>query len=626
MAAARGGRRSLGAVHPGVGHPRTRTRVLLLAVLLVLSLFGAQLVRLQGLDAASVSAAALDGRLNVTAIPAPRGAITDVDGAGLAVSVERRKVIADPTLAEDYVLRDDEGEEVARGFAAVAQVVAEVTGEKEADVLRRLEEPLGEQYAVVAPDESPATWQELRSRNVRGLSAENVMRRDYPLGEAAAPLVGWIGAGEMPAGGLELVHDEQLTGTPGEAVFEVGREGERITTGLYQEDDAEPGQDVRLTLDADLQWYAYDAVRQRVEEAGALSGYAVILDARTSRVLALASYPTFDPADDSQTSEGMRNAAVEDVYEPGSTAKVITAAAALEKGLVQMDTPIEVPVRLQRGGTTFKDAEEHPLRHLTFAGVLARSSNMGTILYGEDLEDQELYDWFRKFGIGTTRGLGLPGESVGLLPEPGTWSATTRYTVMYGQGVSSTLLQQATVFQTIANDGVRVPASIVAGTTDAEGRYTETSVPSGERIIQEETAETLTTIMQQVASTGGTAPAAAIEGYHVAGKTSTADRYDQEKGRYEGVTSSFMGFAPADDPRFVVAVAIQKPTRIHTFGGVIAGPVFSKIMRYALVKEGVEPATTAPPTVPLEYDPGEPAPDGSGATLGRTAIRDEGTG
>src|SRR5690606_18672828 len=130
------------------------------------------------------------------------------------------------------------------------------------------------------------------------------------------------------------------------------------------------------------------------------------------------SYPTFDPADDSQESEEMRHAAVEDVYEPGSTAKVITAAAALEKGLVEMDTPIEVPVRLERGGTTFKDAEEHPLRHLTFAGVLARSSNMGTILYGENLEDQELYDWFRRFGVGTTTGLGLPGESVGLLPEP----------------------------------------------------------------------------------------------------------------------------------------------------------------------------------------------------------------
>ncbi|HSP60009.1 MAG TPA: penicillin-binding protein 2 [Ornithinimicrobium sp.] len=451
------------------------------------------------------------------------------------------------------------------------------------------------------------------------------MRRDYPLGEAAAPLVGWIGAGEMPAGGLELVHDEKLTGTPGEAVFEVGREGERITTGLYQEEDAQPGQDVRLSLDADLQWYAYDAVRERVEEAGALSGYAVILDARTSRVLALASYPTFDPTDDAQESEEMRNAAVEDVYEPGSTAKVITAAAALEKGLVEIDTPFEVPVRLQRGGTSFKDAEEHPLRHLTFAGVLARSSNMGTILYGEELEDQELYDWMRKFGVGTTRGLGLPGESVGLLPEPSTWSATTPYTMMFGQGVSSTLLQQVNVFQTIANDGVRVPPSIVAGTTDAEGRYTETTVPGGERVVSEETAETLTTIMQQVASTGGTAPAAAIEGYHVAGKTSTADRYDPEKGRYDGVTSSFMGFAPADDPRFVVAVAVQRPTRIHTFGGVIAGPVFSKIMRYALVKEGVEPATTPPPTVPLEFEPSDPAPDGSGATLGQIAIRDEGT-
>jgi cell division protein FtsI (penicillin-binding protein 3) len=599
---------------------------MLLAVLVVLSLFAAQLVRLQGLDAASVSAAAVNGRLEVKAIPAERGTITDADGAELAVSVERRRIVADPTLVEDYKLEDEEGEVVAEGFAAAAQVVSEVTGAEQGPILEALTNPPGEKYTVLVKDVSPQAWQELLSRDVRGVSAENVMRRDYPLGEAAAPLIGWMGAGEMAAGGIELVHDGNLTGRPGEAVFEVGSSGERISTGLYREEPAVPGQDVRLSLDADLQWYAYDAVRKRVKDAGALRGYAVVQEVDTGRVVALASYPGFDPADDTQTSEDMRNAAIEDVYEPGSTAKLITAAAALEEGVIERDSPVVVPVSLRRGGSTFRDAEPHPVEYLTFAGVIAKSSNMGTILVGEQLEDRTFYDWMRRFGLGSPVGHGLPGESAGLLPPPETWSATSRYTMMFGQGISGSFLQQVGVFQTIANGGVRITPSFVQGTVDQEGTYTELPVPAGERVVSPETSATLTEIMQQIPGTGGTAPLAAVDGYHVAGKTSTADRFDETKGGYSGVTSSFIGFAPADDPKYVVGVAIQRPTRIHRFGGIIAGPVFSSIMRYALQKEGIEPAEEPPLQIDLEYDPAKKAKgQPSGVTLGDIAIKDEGT-
>jgi cell division protein FtsI (penicillin-binding protein 3) len=602
---------------------------MLLGVLVVLSLFGAQLVRLQGLDAASVSAAAVNGRLEVRAIPAERGTITDVKGAELAVSVERRRIVADPTLVQDYKLKDEDGDVVAEGFTAAAQVVSEVTGADQASVIDALANPPGEKYTVLVKDVSPQKWQELKARNVRGVSAEDVMRRDYPLGEAAAPLIGWMGAGEMPAGGIELVHHDNLTGRPGEAVFEVGSGGERISTGIYQEDPAVPGKDVRLSIDADLQWYAYDAIRQRVKDAGALRGYTVVMEVDTGRIVALASYPGFDPADDTQSAEDMRNAAIEDVYEPGSTAKLITAAAAVEEGLVERDTPVEVPVALPRGGTVFRDVEPHPVRHLTFTGVIANSSNMGTILVGEKLGEQKLYDWIRKFGLGSPVGHGLPGESAGLVPQPGTsgWSDSTQYTLMFGQGYSGSFLQQVSVFQTIANDGVRLTPSFVEGTVDEDGRYAELPLPQGKRIVSAETAHTVTEIMQQIPATGGTAPLAAVDGYHVAGKTSTADRFDETKGGYSGVTSSFIGFAPADDPKYVVGVAVQRPTRIHRFGGIVAGPVFSSIMRYALQKAGVEPADEPPLVLDLEYDPGKKAPgEPSGVTLGDIAIKDEGTG
>lgn len=613
---------------PGVVHPARRARFLLLGMFLVLSLFAAQLVRLQGLDAASVSAAALDGRLAVKAIPAPRGSLTDVHGADIAVSSERRKVIADPTLVEDYKVYED-GELVEKGFAPAARVISEVTGADQGAILQRLENPGSPQYAVLVSDISPQTWQQLRKRSVPGISSEPFMRRDYPLGEAAAPLVGWIGAGEEPAGGLELVHDEALTGVPGEAIYEQGRTGEIISTGLYEEEPAQPGEDIRLSIDADLQWYAYDAVRQRVKEAGALSGYATVVEARTGRVVALASYPSFDPADSTQKADEMRNAAVEDVYEPGSTAKLITAAAALEEGIIGRDDPIEVPVStksgtMRRGGWSFKDVEPHPVWNLTFAGVLAKSSNMGTILYGEKLGEDKLHAWMRAFGLGSPTGHGLPGESAGLVPDPETWSATTQYTFMYGQGLSGTFLQQVGVFQTVANGGVRIRPTFVAGTTDTEGRYTEAAVPEGERVISEETATTLTEIMQQIPSTGGTAPLAAVEGYHVAGKTSTASRIDPRTGRYSGVTASFMGFAPADDPKYVVAVAVQRPTRISDYGGVISGPVFSSIMRYALQKDGIPPASEPPLEIPLEYDPEKKVKGRPGVTLDDIALKDEG--
>ncbi|WP_130012249.1 peptidoglycan D,D-transpeptidase FtsI family protein [Serinicoccus sediminis] len=618
------------AVAAGVAHPARRARALMLGVLIVLSLFAAQLVRLQGLDAASVSAAALGERLQSRTIPAARGSITDVHGGDLAVSVERRRIVADPTLVVDYERKEEgpDGERrvVGTGYAAAAQVVSEITGADQSEVLSRLVEPLGEQYAVLVADASPQEWQEIKAANIRGVSSEELMRREYPLGEAAAPLLGWIGSGEMAAGGIELVKDEELTGEPGEALYEIGQDGQRISTGVYEEDPAQPGQDLRLTLDADLQWRAYDAVRTRVKEAGALSGYAAVMDVETGQLRALTSYPAFDPSETTQDAAAMRNAAIEDVYEPGSTSKLITAAAALEEGIMEPDTPIEVPVTMSRAGTRFKDAEPHPVEYLTFGGVLAKSSNMGTILYGEKLSDQQLYDWMRRFGIGDRTGLGLPGESAGLVPEPSTWSATTRYTFMFGQGLSGTLLQQMGVFQTIANDGVMVPPSIVAGTVDEDGRYSAEAQKPDRRVITEETAQSLTEIMQQVPSTQGTAPLAAVPGYHVAGKTSTATRVDPETGRYNGgVTSSFMGFAPADDPKYVVAVVVQRPTRISEFGGVIAGPVFADLMRYALQKEGIAPATTPPAEFEIEFDPDEPVPGQKGVTLGDLAIKDERT-
>ncbi|MGB3764051.1 MAG: penicillin-binding transpeptidase domain-containing protein, partial [Ornithinimicrobium sp.] len=275
----------------------------------------------------------------------------------------------------------------------------------------------------------------------------------------------------------------------------------------------------------------------------------------------------------------------------------------------------------------FKDAEEHPIEYLTFAGVLAKSSNMGTILYGEKLGDETLHDYLEKFGMGQTSGLGLPGESTGVLPATQDWGPTTKYTLMFGQGMSSTALQQIGVFQTIANDGVHITPSVVMGTTDADGRYAETPTPEGERVVSSETAQTLTDILQEVTTEEGTAPMAAVEGYRVSGKTSTASRYDNDLKRYSRTTASFVGFAPSEDPKYVVSVTVQRPTNISIYGGTISGPVFADVMRYVLQKNGVAPSETAADPVELEFDPEAPAPgEEPGVTLEDIAIKDERSG
>jgi cell division protein FtsI (penicillin-binding protein 3) len=600
--------------------------VFLVCVLMIFSLFAAQLVRLQGLDAATVSAAAIDDRLRQVIIPADRGTITDVNDQRLALDVAKVHVAVDPVNVRCYTLTSAECADPAqgsRGIAAAAADIGEVTGEDPARLASIIQSTTG-RWGYLLKDVSPQRWQQIRALDIPGITAEDHHRRFYPMGESHAPLLGWLGTGGQPAGGVELTRDDILTGRPGERSFEIGGNGEVITTALSVESPPVAGESVRLTIDSDLQWYAYDAIEQRVKEAGGLSGYVLVQEVSTGKLVAAAGYPSFDPAEATQTADGMRNPIIEDVYEPGSTSKLITAAAALEEGIMTQDTPFVVPNRLPRAGTTFRDAHDPETPYLTFAGVLATSSNMGTIMYGEKLDDQVFYDYLRSFGLGEVSGLGLPGESAGVVPEPKTWSRTSKFTMMFGQGLSTNPLQQLGVYQTVANGGVHLPPSVIEGVTDQQGVYTATPPAASERLLREDTTQTLTDILMHVPTDEGTAPTAAVDGYHVAGKTSTADRFDPDLGRYKGVTASFVGFAPAETPKYVVAVTVQRPTRISKYGGTISGPVFADVMRYALQRQGVPPSGGSIPEIALTYDPQQQAPgEDQGVTLGDVAVSDE---
>jgi Cell division protein FtsI/penicillin-binding protein 2 len=262
---------------------------------------------------------------------------------------------------------------------------------------------------------------------------------------------------------------------------------------------------------------------------------------------------------------------------------------------------VVVPPTLTRAGTTFHDAEKHGTEQLTLSGVLSQSSNIGTMLAGSKLPKGTLYDYMRAFGLGQTSGVGYPGESSGVLAPYKDWSATQRFTVMFGQGLASTAIQEASVFATVANGGVKEPVKLIKGIGSGTDYTAPDDTRKATRVIPTSVATTLTKMMEGVISTTGTAKAAGVNGYSIAGKTGTADRYDPKLGRYNGVTASFIGFAPANNPRYIVAVTLQHPTRGSLFGGDVAGPVFSKVMGYALQHGGVPPTGKQAAPYPLTF-------------------------
>jgi len=554
--------------------------------------------------------AALKSRLNVAAVPALRGDITASNGEVLATSIERRNVTVDQTAVPTYRRKVD-GVRATVGVAGAAADLAPILGKSEAELSATLTG--SRRFVYVAKDVSLSDWSKVRGLGIPGIYSEPTSTRSYPTSSAAASLVGWVGADGSPGGGLELLLNKQLQGKPGESTYEQSRDGRMIPTGDQQITPAVPGLDVRLTINSDLQWFAQNAIAQKVNETQALSGTVVVMNVRTGQLAAVASYPTFDPSNIAKVGSNLKNNAFEEAFEPGSIAKVMTAAAALQEGVATPATPVIVPNRLARAGESFRDSHDHGIERLTFAGVIAKSSNIGTMMVGEKVQPATLEKYFRSFGVGQPSGIHFPGETPGIFAKSQDWSVSQRYTVMYGQGLAVNAIQAAGVFQTIANGGVRVPPTLVASTQNADGTVTQTPPTTPVRVISRSTATTLSQMLEFVVGDGGTARQAKIAGYRVAGKTGTADRVGAN-GRYSGKTASFIGFAPADKPEFVVGVILQNPIRGY-FGGSTAGPVFKDVMTYALQEFGIPPTGTPSPVMKLEIEGAPTSPDGAEAAL-----------
>ncbi len=575
-----------------------RLRAGFVVIAMVLSFFGARLVQLQAIDPKSYAAmAAAEGSIEVV-LPAGRGDILDRNDVPLADSVEGLMVVADPEWTRPAA------PELAKFLATRLGIDYFAT----LDALRAE----GSRFEYVAR-QVPSTLAtdvlaEADALGYEGLSTRRDPARDYPAADVAANLVGFLGTpdpeeGERPLAGFELTFDKLLSGTDGSAHYQVSG-GNRIPLGINTIDKAVDGQDLHTTIDVDLQWYVQRVVRQAVEDARGDSGLAIVMDSRTGELLAVADHPTFDataPLEARRQNLGSR--AMSDVYEPGSVEKVLTMSSLIDAGKVTPRTKLRVPGRLYRQDRAIKDWFPHDTINLTLAGVLAKSSNIGTVLAADKFSPQTLSRYLRAFGLGSRTDIGVRGETPGILPAGPLLTSQTKDRMAFGQSLSVNAVQMAAAINTIANGGVRVDPSIIAGTavTD-DGVTVGTDTATTRQVISPEAAKQTMRMMEKVIDPeDGVAPGAAVPGYRVAGKTGTAQRVGKDCGCYDGsFTVSFAGFAPADDPRFTVYVVVQNP-RNGGGGGSVGGPAFAKIMSYALRRYAVPPTGTKPSDLPVEW-------------------------
>ncbi|MFF1297358.1 MULTISPECIES: peptidoglycan D,D-transpeptidase FtsI family protein [unclassified Streptomyces] len=601
-----------------LGSPRPRLRMVGLGLALVLIAFSVRLLQVQAVEAGTYAAKAQQNRYVGYTLAAERGQITDRSGVALATSVDAYDITADPTLFSRKQLKIDDGPEQA------AALLAPILGQDQAGLTEKLRTK--GQYVKLAGRQTPQVWKQIKDLKsalaakadddrttvnvLAGVFAVATSKRVYPNSDLAAGILGWVNADGKGGGGVEQKLNTLLSGKDGKIRYAQSG-GRQVPTAGSTETPAVPGSDVELTIDRDIQWAAQDAITEQVTKSKADRGYVIVQDTQTGEILAMANSPGFDPGDLSQADPGtLHNWALEDAYEPGSTAKVMSMAAVLEENVATPQTHVVVPNRLHRGDRLFKDDIDHETWYLTLNGVLAKSSNIGTILATGQLgktqaqANRVLYSYLRKFGLGSYSGLDFPGETKGILAAPQDWSTSQQYTIPFGQGVSLNAMQAASVYSTIANGGVRVEPTLVRGTQGPDGRFTPAAKPEKSRVISEKTAKTLARMLESVVDDReGTGSKARIPGYRVAGKTGTANRVDPATGKYHGYTSSFAGFAPADNPRVTVYCAIQNATKGSYFGGQICGPVYKQVMEFALKTLQVPPTGAKPASLPVTFKP-----------------------
>ena len=559
---------------------------LLLGVVLI------RLVWLQGTDASGYALAASDEKHEFVTLHAARGSIVDRNGVALAYTADAKDIVADPTMIKE------------ENRLTYAMMLSPLVGKSVAAVDTLLSGT--SHYALLATALSPAVADEIASLKIGGaplpgIFAQATLQRLYPGGTTAANVVGVVQSDGSGVAGIEKQYDSLLKGTDGSVSYEKDSVGNVNPAGPIKRKAAVDGGTVKLTIDQDLQYTVQKYLDSAIKQSGAKDGQVTVLDSRTGQVLAMASNNLYNPQDPSTyNGQTVMDPNIEHAFEPGSANKIVTMTAAVEKHLITPRTVISVPDAIDTGGITVHDAWWHPVQKFTTTGVLAESSNVGTLEIAQKVGKQTFNDYLHRFGLGAKTGVELPAESAGILPALNTWSGATFANLPIGQGVAVTSLQLASMYQTVANNGVRIPPRVVESVTNTDGSVTPTAQPKGVQVMSAATAKTVRTMLESVTMEGGTGVKAAIPGYRIAGKTGTAQQIDPKTGAYSNSVywDTFAGMAPADNPRFTVSIMIDNPAH-GLEGGDVAAPLFHEIAGYELSAAKIAPSGSKGVLVPL---------------------------
>ncbi|MGV0361642.1 peptidoglycan D,D-transpeptidase FtsI family protein [Corynebacterium minutissimum] len=615
---------------------RRRVHVVASLLLVVMLAWMGRLAWVQIVWGPDLAAKAAAQRTRVYIDTAGRGEILDRDGQRLAYTMRARSLTVSPTRLRDELRQQEKLEavntaeyaglapdaqesflnnklndrltEMAEGIPKMLKDAGIDAGDVDSDqIMDKLRADT--QYEVLVRNVDPDVAVEI-SEQFHGLAADEQQIRQYPNGSIAENVIGKVSMDGQGQFGFEASGDTTLTGIDGSSTEDVSASGQVIPGTLRDQVPTTDGKNVTLTLDLDLQTYVQQKLEKAKANSKAKNAEAVVLDAATGQVLAMANTDTIDPNKDIEKQldkdKTFDNLSISHPFEPGSVAKIITAAATIEEGLTDPDEVHQVPGSIDMAGVTVNDAWPHGVEPYTTTGVFGKSSNVGTLMLAERLGQEKYAEYLKKFGLGQTSGIELPNESPGLVPALSQWSGGTFANLPIGQGQSWTALQLASIYQTLANDGERIEPRIIDSITGPDGAKEELEEPEKTQVVSPETARTVVDMFRAVFQSderginNGTAGNAKIEGYQLSGKTGTAQKVDEETGAYSNSKYwiTFAGIAPADDPRFVVAVMLDEPesgVNDDGSGGQSAAPVFSDIAAWLLNRDNIPPSPPAPP-------------------------------
>lgn len=543
-----------------------------------------KLIVLQVVKAEPLEKLGSQQRIRIIQLPAERGSILDRNGSPLALSAEARAIYANPKMIPQPAL--------------VSAQIAPLLGlDEDALTIKLSNRATG--FVYLARRVAPNLAARVMALQIPTVGTLRETRRIYPAGSTAGQILGFVDIDGLGLAGLEQRYDKVLRGTPGKQVIEQDPGGRAIPQGRNSIVEAREGEDLSLTIDRDLQFFVEAALERGAIAHGAEDATAIVLDVRNGDVMAMANWPPVAPARFGAVSPFVRrNRAVTDSYEPGSVNKVITAAAAIEDGIARPGTKIRVPYAYRVGDRMFKDYHYHPTQTMTYAQAMSESSNVATIKIAEKLGKRRLDEALRAFGLGRQTGVGFPGEASGILMAPDDWYATSMGTIPIGQGIAVTPLQVAAAYATIANDGIALQPRLVRGTIDAAGTLHEAKRAKSRRVVSAYTAAQVRGMLIGVVERG-TGARAKIPGYLVGGKTGTARvPLVGRRGYSNKIVTTFVGMAPADDPRYVVLVSMNNPT--PRIAAATAAPVVREILQYSLAHARIAPTVSLPDTRRLD--------------------------